>query len=213
LVSPTGECLKVGLVVSIVDALPAQPGHPGDELCECGRGGHVTAAESVDGASWESAGFDDRCVWEHPQCGQDELRVDAPTAVIVGRGNLVGSLEAGGKVFEVVCFLANVADGEIAHRPSTEESSGFAAAGPAIGTEALGFAFSAIPPLSPTKQRDATSRPRSPPRNPRRIALGLCKRDQVDALRRRSNGKMGEGATSSELGSPVLRFRPSYSAV
>ena len=98
----------------MADVLPAQPGHAGDELCECGRCGHVTAAESVDGASWESAGFDDRCVWERLQCGQDELRVDAPTAVIIGRGNLVGALEAGGEVFEVVGFFSDVADGEIA---------------------------------------------------------------------------------------------------
>ena len=106
--------------------------------------GAAPAAESGDGASRYTGRFDDHVFGERLQRGQDELRVDASTAVIVGGGDLVGALEAGGEVFEVVGFFSDVADGEIAHRPSTEESSGFAAAGLAVGAEALGFAFAAV---------------------------------------------------------------------
>ena len=68
----------------------------------------------------------------------------APTAAIVGGGNLVGALGAGGEVFELVGFFSDLADGEIEHRPSTEESGGFAVAGLAVWAEAFGFAFSAV---------------------------------------------------------------------
>ena len=101
-------------------------------------------SEAIDGPAGDAGDLGESYLRNHPESREDQLRVDPPARVSERVGHVINCDETCRQVFDFVRFLSDVADRDVANWPTLEQPPGFAAAGSAIGAEALGFALPAV---------------------------------------------------------------------